>query len=131
MIMSSINNDLILRNAATEILIELLSSLEDCQDNKQVQLVLDGNPKCDQFWATIDASQWAKDCPITKTTKDAFCNHLIFNELIESRRMEMDDMKKGLKVLQLHDVVKRFPDVLKPMFIADEEQKFDGQIFYK
>ena len=131
MIMSSINNDLIPRNAATEILIELLSSLENCEDNEQVQSVLDGNPKCDQFWATINASHWAKDCLITKRTKDALCNHLIFNELIESRRMEMDDIKKGLNVLNFHDVVKRFPDVLRPMFVADEEQKFDGSDLLK
>eukprot|EP00112_Aurelia_sp_Birch-Aquarium-sp1_P013815 Seg2950.2 transcript_id=Seg2950.2/GoldUCD/mRNA.D3Y31 product="hypothetical protein" protein_id=Seg2950.2/GoldUCD/D3Y31 len=126
MILSSINKDLISRNAATEILIELLSSLENCEDNEKVQSVLDGNPQCEQFWATINASHWAKDCPIRKTTKDALCNHLIFNELIESRQMEMDDMKRDLKVLQFHDVIKRFLDVLKPMFVADEEQKFDG-----
>ena len=127
-IIASVEGSIIPQNAATERVICLLRGLDRGSSGDDINNLLE-----DEFsetsWAVINSSHWPKDKDITMETKDALCQHLIHHEAVESRRMEMDEFRRGLQLFGFLEVVKKHAELMKPFFIAAAKPVFGSKEF--
>ena len=128
-IISQLDKSSIPQNSATERLLELLSHLENCESDKDLGDILEGNEFLEAYWAIINSSHWPKEGKISKSTKDVLCQHLIHNEVVETRRMEIDEFRTGLQLFGFLDLVKRHPEIAKPLFVTTPGSTFEGKDF--
>jgi len=59
------------------------------------------------FWAIINASHWPIDKQMTDSNSSPLLQHLLENEIVCSRKMEIDQFSEGLQVLGLLQVIQK------------------------
>lgn len=55
--------------------------------------------------------------------RDFLLQHLVYHELLTSRKNEMDELKQGLKSLGLLDLIAKNAEMCKILFCADKSQQ--------
>ena len=63
------------------------------------------------------------------TTKDFLLQHLIVNELLTSRKNELDELKEGLKALGFLDLISNNKEVCRILFCAGHCQPLNLDVF--
>ncbi len=71
----------------------------------------------------INHSGWSIVDPVTTGNKAVLLQHLIWDEVILRREGNIQAFKRGLGDLGLLQLVQRYPDLMKPLFVAQP----DGQ----
>lgn len=61
--------------------------------------VLGDHPSSDTSWAIINASHWPIDKQITDSNASHVLQHLLENEIVYSRKMNIDKFFEGLQVI--------------------------------
>ena len=65
--------------------------------NNSTADILGDHPSSDAFWAIINASRWPIDKQIIDSNSSHLLQHLLENEIVYSRKIEIDQLSEGLK----------------------------------
>ena len=128
-ITSTMRKDCIPLNASTVLLHNFLALLENCRNSADIENILEGNEKSEAFWQLINCSRWPNERVINIDTKEFLIQHLICNELLSSRKNELDDFKKGLETLGFLKLVQQNKDKLKVLFCKTDDMPLTAQRF--
>lgn len=101
------NKETIPKNAATSTLHDLLDDLILCEDEAALNGVLEGNPRSEAYWTVINSSHWPKEQAITMSNKDLLIQQIIFNELLSSRKHEIDEFREGLESIGILQLIQK------------------------
>ena len=127
-VLRSCTKDIIPQTAATELLLEFLGELDNCETDEATDALLENNEKSDVYWALINASRWPKEEKIKKSNKAALAQHLIHNELLVLRVTEMEEFGRGLQSFGLFklamDQLMQYLFVYNPDFHKFEPEQF-------
>jgi len=98
--------------------------------------ILGDHPSSDAFWALINASHWPIDKQITDSNKSHLLQHLLENEIVYSRKMEIDQLSEGLQVLGLLQLIQKHPHLCFELFCYNPNlkltsEKFLSQVYLK
>ena len=74
------------------------------------------------FWQVINSSRWPKEQVVNMTTRDFLLQHLVVNELLTSRKSELDELKEGLKALGFLDLISKNKEACRVLFCASHGQ---------
>lgn len=102
----------------TAMLHELLNKFKD---GGTISSVLEDDPCSDAYWATINASHWSLTRKVTDADLPFLIQSLIENEILLSRRYELDQFSEGLAVLGLRDVMKQNQELCMQLFCYDSD----------
>ena len=86
---------------------ELLSLLPE--EKPSIDCILEDHASSDAFWAIINASHWSLTKKIDDQNARMLIQHLLENEIIYSRKLEMDSFAEGLDVLGLLEIIRKNP----------------------
>ena len=104
------------------------NNADACENNADVQALLEQNKMSEAFWQLINSSQWPKVQLIDINTRDFLMQHLIYHELLTSRKNELDELKQGLKSVGLLDLVAKNAEMCKVLFCADKSQQINADV---
>ena len=93
---------------ASENLIDLIQKLETCES---VDDVLEKDPLNEAYWSLISASHWPINKVITKNDVPLLLQHLIENEILLSRKFEIDKIGEGLALLGFLPLMRSNPEL--------------------
>ena len=110
-------------DASTALLHEFINNLESCNNNAEIELLLEGNSKSEAFWQIINSSRWPKEKVIDIASKDFLLQHLVYHELLASRKNEIEEFSEGLKSLGLLDLIRKNKEKCKILLTAAESQQ--------
>ncbi len=71
----------------------------------------------------INQSRWSIIEPVTMENKASLLQHLIWEEVILRKEGNVQAFKRGLDCLMLLQLMQTWPDVLKPLFVAQPTMK--------
>ena len=129
-VLRSCTKDIIPQTAATELLLEFLTELDNCETDEATDALLENNEKSDVYWVLINASCWPKEEKIKKSNKAALAQHLIHNELLVSRVTEMEEFGRGLQSFGLFKLAMDHPQLMQYLFVHNPDfQKFEPEQF--
>lgn len=97
--------------------------------NNSTADILGDHPSSDAFWAIINASHWPSDKQITDSNSSHLLQHLLENEIIYSRKMEIDQLSEGLQVLGLLQVIQKNPTVCYELLCYNPKLKLTAEKF--
>lgn len=123
-----LNKNFIPLDASTSVLHNFLTSLAACENNADVEALLEQNKMSEAFWQLINSSRWPKEQLIDINTRDFLMQHLVYHELLTSRKNELDELKQGLKSLGLLDLVAKNAEMCKVLFCADKSQQINADV---
>ena len=109
-------------DASTALLHEFVNCLEKCKFDDDINQLLEENSKCEAFWQIINLSRWPKEKVINIVSKDFLLQHLVSNELLASRKNEIDEFFEGLKSLGLLNLLRKNKATCKVLLTAGEFQ---------
>ena len=115
-------------DASTSLLHDLLTGLDLCKNGADILALLEGNEKSDAFWQLINSSRWPKEKLVDITTREFLCQHLVYNELLTSRKNEISEFKEGLKSLGFVDLLLKNTEKCKALLCATEHTPFTPDI---
>lgn len=113
-------------DTSTSLLHDLLSGLDECKGDADIQVLLEDNVKSEAFWQLINSSRWPKEKPINITTRDFLLQHLVHHELLTSRKNEIEEFKEGLKSLGFLDLLVKNKEMCKALLCATEAQPLNS-----
>ena len=116
-------------DASTSLLHELLTGLEACKSDADIQNLLEENKMSEVFWQLINSSRWPKEQLVNISTKDFLLQHLVHHELLTSRKNEIEEFKEGLKSLDFLNLISKNREICKVLFCAPEGQQIDLDAF--
>lgn len=91
--------------------------------------ILGDHPSSDAFWALINASHWPIDKQITDSNRSHLLQHLLENEIVYSRKMEIDQLSEGLQVLGLLQLIQKHPHMCFELFCYNHNLKLTSEKF--
>lgn len=98
-------------------------------NNEPTANILGDHPSSDAFWATINASHWPIDKQITDSSASHLLQHLLENEIVYSRKLEIDQFAEGLRVMGLLQIIQRNPTVCYEMLCYNPKLKLTAEQF--
>ena len=107
---------------------DLVTGLDACKSNADIQVLLEENQMSEAFWKVINSSRWPKEQVVNITTKDFLLQHLVVNELLTSRKNELDELKEGLKALGFLDLISKNKEACRVLFNASHGQMLNQDI---
>mgnify|MGYP002803377683 CR=1 FL=1 len=107
-------------DASTALLHEFLTALENCLTDEDVHVLLEGNEKSEAYWQIVNSSKWPKEKTIDISKKEFLLQHLIFHELLVSRKNEIEEFSYCLKHLGLLDFLCKHKETYKVLLIGAE-----------
>ena len=111
----------------TAILHELIELLVD---KKPIKSILEeDHPSCEAFWATINGSHWPIDKKIDDSNACLLLQHLLENEIVYSRKFEIDQLAEGLQVLGLLQMIQKNPIACRDLLCHNPEMKITSEKF--
>ena len=79
--------------------------------------------------ALINASNWPPTQSITTSSKSTLLQELIYEEVIEKRRKQIRNMRKGLRIFKLVSLMRKYPRQLRPLLVySDSSLNVDTMI---
>ena len=75
-----------------------------------------------EFMTIVDSSRWSLTATITLATKSQLIQRLIIDEVIEKRRQQMENLKKGLERLEVLSICLEHPEVCKSLFVHSKRE---------
>ncbi len=109
-------------DASTALLHEFLTALENCTTDEDVHALLEENVKNEAYWQIINSSRWPKEKIVDISSKEFLLQHLIFHELLVSRKNEIEEFSDGLKHLSFLDFLRKHKETCKVLFTGAECQ---------
>ena len=95
-----------------------------------INCALEEHASSETFWAIINASHW----PLTKKIDDEntsmLIQHLLENEIIYSRKLEMDSFAEGLDVMGLLEIIRENPCSCRDLLCYNTEMKLTAEKFF-
>ena len=107
-------------DASTALLHEFLIALENCLTDKDVHALLEENEKSEAYWQIVNSSRWPKEKTIDISNKEFLLQHLIFHELLVSRKNEIEEFSYGLKHLGFLDFLCKHKETCKVLLTGAE-----------
>ena len=107
-------------DASTSVLHDLLTGLEACKNDADIQVLLEENQMSEAFWQLINSSRWPKEQPVNISTRDFLLQHLVNHELLASRKNELNELREGLKSMGFLDLISKNKEMFKVFFCATE-----------
>ena len=92
-------------DSSTSVLHDFLTSLIECKNDTDVESLPETNKMSEALWQLINSSRWPKEQLININTKDFLLQHLVYHELLTSRKNEIEELKEGIKLLGLLDLI--------------------------
>lgn len=111
-------------DASTAVLHEFLTGFEACKSDAEIEVLLEANPMSEAFWQLINSSRWPKEKLVNIHTKEFLLQHMVYHELLTSRKNELDELKEGLKSLGFLDLILKNKEMCKALFCATESKQF-------
>ncbi len=103
--------------------------LEVVDDKPSIDDVLEDNASCEAFWALINASHWPIEKKIDDQNVSMLVQHLLENEIIYSRKLEIDSFAEGLDVMGLLKIVRQNPSSCRDLFCYNTEMSMTAEKF--
>ena len=122
------NKNFIPLDASTSVLHDFLTSLAGCENDADVESLLEKNKMSEAFWQLINSSRWPKEQVIDIETRDFLLQHLVYHELLTSRKNEIEELKEGLKSLGLLDLIAKNAEICKVLFCADKSRQINADV---
>lgn len=99
-------------------------------DKKTIKSILEeDHPSCDAFWAIINGSHWPIEKKIDDSNACLLLQHLVENEIVYSRKFEIDQFAEGLKVMGLLQEIQENPTVCHDLLCHNPEMKMTAEKF--
>lgn len=119
---AQMKKDYIPVDASTALLHEFLKALENCTTAEDVHVLLEKNAMSEAYWQIINSSRWPKEKIIDISSKEFLLQHLIFHELLVSRKNEIEEFSDGLKHLGFLDLLCKHKETCKVLLTGAEYQ---------
>ena len=97
--------------------------------DEPVDNVLVKHASSDAFWTVINASHWPIERQITGDNRSHLIQHLLENEIIYSRKMEIEQFSEGLQVMGLLQILRENPTVSYELLCHDPKLKLTVENF--
>ena len=124
--MYCINNCILF--SATENVLELIKKMEATED---INNILYGDGDADVYWAIINGAHWPITKPITKADVPLLLQMIIENEVVMSRKFEIDQFADGLHAVGLLDQVRRNRQLCEALFTHSSNNQLTPDVFIK
>lgn len=109
--------------SATENLKGLIQKLESCHS---VDDVLEKDPLNEAYWSLISASHWPMNKVVTRNDVPLLIQHLVENEIILSRKYEIDKIGEGLALLGLLPLMRDNPELCFSLLCYTTNQRLSS-----
>ena len=86
--------------------------------DQDIHVLLEENLKSEAYWQIINSSRWPKEKIIDISNKEFLLQHLVFHELLVSRKNEIEEFSEGLKHLGFLDFLCKHKETCKVLFIG-------------
>ena len=121
-VMAALSKSVIPKHSGTESLITLIEKLECCKLKGDVDTLLySDSSEADIYWTIINSSHWPKQNQISIANISILIQHLMYNEIILSRRNETEELIAGLMSLGFYQKLVLNVDIVKPLLCFDEK----------
>ena len=107
-------------DASTALLHEFLTALENCTTDEDVRTLPEEKEKSEAYWQIVNSSRWPKEKAIDMSNKEFLLQHLIFHELLVSRKNEIEEFSYGLKHLGFLDFLCKYKETCKVLLTGTE-----------
>ena len=105
------------------------SLIEKFENGASVKQVLEEDKMQEAYWATGNASHWPMTKPITDNDVLLVIQRLIENEVIVSRKFEIDQLAEGLSVIRLHQLIRENKEVCSELLSYDFQSDLTPERF--
>ena len=82
-----------------------------------------------RYGGVLNSSGWPPTKQINTVTKSEFLQCLIFNEVVQKRQSAVQAFCRGLDLLNICQLVKEHPDLMKAVFLSDNQADFMPDTF--
>lgn len=102
--------------------------LDKFRNGETVSMVLEDSASSEVYWAIINSSHW----PVTKAVTDAdlplLIQCLLENDILLSRKYEVDQLSEGLAFLGLLDIMKNNAGLCFSLFCFNDHTVYSRKI---
>ena len=100
------------------------------EETPSINCVLEDHASSDAFWAIINASHWPLAKKIDDQNATMLIQHFLENEIIYSRKLEMDSFAERLDVLGLLEIIRQNPGSCRDLLCYNTGMKMTAEKFF-
>ena len=98
---------------------------------EDIDNILDEDSDAGVYWAIINGAHWPITKPITKADIQLLLQMIIENEVVMSRKFEIDQFADGLHAVKLLDQVRRNRQLCEALFTHSSSSQLTPDMFIK
>ena len=119
--MEALSKSVIPKHSGKESVITLIEKLECYKLKGDVDTLLcSDSSEADIYWTINNSSHWPKQNQISIANISILIQHLMYNEIILSRRNEREELIAGLMSVGFYQKLVLNVDIVKPLLCYDE-----------
>ena len=103
--------------------------LEKFRIGETVSMVLEENPSSEVYWAIINSSHWSSTKAVTDADLPLLIQCLLENEILLSRKYEVDQLSEGLGFLGLLEKMRKNADLCSGLFCFSDDTVLTAERF--
>lgn len=107
----------------------LLEMLEKFRNGETVSMVLEDSPSSKVYWTIINSSHWSLTKAVTDADLPLLIQCLLENEILLSRKYEVDQLNEGLNFLGLLDIMKSNAGLCFSLFCCSDDTVLTAERF--